>query len=262
MLNTTIKESGNRDIRIDDGNIVFRQAALDDVAKIEQLEKDVWGENGADAGKIISRIKTFPKGNVIAELGNDVVGYLSFEYVDDVTSASNFTWADITDDGKIINSHRSDGEYFYGINLSAHHLVQGKNLSTALVLRGWANMILDNKKGAFVGSRIPGFKNYKKAHPEVTAEEYIKIRRRGKLRDSELRLYEQEGLLPVKILTNYFPDADSLNFGVLVYRKNPFYNWPFRRLWAWMITSMAPGFIRRYIATKQGVSKCLNSLLG
>jgi hypothetical protein len=229
----------------------FRQATMDDVEKLVTLEQSVWGDNGADEGKIISRIRVFPAGNVIAELDGAVVGYISFEYVGDVASMRDFSWAEITDNGTIVKSHLPDGEYIYGINLSVHHSMNGMELGTALPMQVWINMILNNKRGSFVGSRIPGFGRYKRSHPETEVKDYIELRRKGKPRDYELRLYAQEGLLPVKILPNYFPDPPSLNYGVLIYRKNPFYNWPFRKFWAWVISKIIPTFIRGNIAVKK-----------
>jgi len=231
--------------------ISFRQATLADVKRMVVLEKEVWGESAADEEKIVSRIKIFPAGNIIAERDRKIVGYVSFQYVDDITWVKNFSWSEITDNGRIAKSHKPSGEYIYGVNLSVNHSANGIGLGTALVLQGWVDMILKNKKGSFIGSRIPNFKAYKSAHPEIDVETYINLRRHGQPLDYELRLYGQEGLLPVKVLPNYFPDDDSLDYGVLVYRKNPFYNWPLRKFLAWAIAKIAPTFIRQNIATKK-----------
>jgi hypothetical protein len=130
--------------------------------------------------------------------------------------------------------------------------MSGKGLGTTLPMQVWIDMIRNNKRGSFVGSRIPGFAKYKRSHPEIEARDYVELRRKGKFRDAELRLYAQEGLLPIKILPNYFPDPASLDYGVLVYRKNPFFNWPFRKFWAWAISKIIPTFIRGNIAVKKG----------
>lgn len=230
-------------------DIVIRQATLNDVDQMVALEDSVWGDNGAGAEKLESRIHTFPAGNIIAESAGRVVGYIAFEYVDDVANMPHFTWSQITDDGTIVNSHKPHGEYVYGINLSVHHSMNGYGLGTTLPLQVWANMVRNNKRGSFLGSRIPGFNRYRKSNPAITVENYVSLQRHGKPRDAELSLYAQEGLLPVKILPDYFPDRDSLNYGVLVYRRNPFYNWPFKSMWAWAITSLTPKFIRGKIAT-------------
>ena len=49
-------------------------------------------------------------------------------------------------------------------------------------------------------------------------------------------MYEKDSLRIVKILPEYFPDPASEDYGVLLYGKNPFYNWPFRKLWICLIT--------------------------
>ena len=124
-------------------------------------------------------------------------------------------------------------------------------LGAALVLWGWTDMILNNKKGGFIGSRIPNFKAYKESHPEIDVETYVKLRRHGKPLDYELRLYGHEKFQLVKILPNYFPDTDSLDYGVLVYRKNPFYNWPFRKFLTWIIRKIVPTLIKQNIARQK-----------
>ena len=225
-------------------------ATLDDVPELIELEKTVWGDNGANREKLISRIKTFRRGNIIALYEGRIVGYLAVEYVDNVAEGPGFTWDKITDNGTIVRSHNPKGNYVYGINLSVHSSMNGSNVGMALMLRVWANMIEDNKRGGYTGSRIPGFANYKKYYSETTAEEYIKLLRNGKPRDYELKMYAQDGLLPVKVLPNYFPDPESLNYGVLVYRHNPFYNWPLRFVWAYLIAK-APIYVRSKFGNKK-----------
>lgn len=225
--------------------IDFRLAAEGDISGIVSLEKDVWGDNAADEEKIYSRIKTFPEGNIIALSNNQVVGYVAIQFVDNVAEMPNFSWAEITDNGKIAKSHKPNGKYVYGINMSVHHSMNGKDLATILAIQGLSVMILQNKKGSFLGSRIPGFRNYKASSPNIDVCDYIKLRRNGKLRDYELRLYEKEGLFPVKVLVDYFPDEASLNYGVLVYRRNQFYNLPFRRIWNWLFLKIALRFVKK-----------------
>ncbi len=214
--------------------ISFRLATKYDIDDIVTLEKYVWGKEGADRKKIYSRISIFPDGNIIAIYQERIVGYVSFQYVDDITNDLNLSWNDITDNGKIVDSHKTDGKYIFGINISVHGSVSGKNLGTLLIFQVGANLILNNKIGVFLGSRIPGFKSYKKSNPDISADDYVKLRRNGQLRDPELRMYNKEGLMPVKIIPNYFPDEASLNYGVLLYYRNKFYKWPFKRIFNWL----------------------------
>jgi hypothetical protein len=214
----------------------FRPASLIDVPELVELEKNVWGENAASRFQLISRIEIFPEGNILAFYEGKMVGYLSFEYVTNVVTKECFSWDEITDYGTIVKSHQPQEKYMYGISLSVHKTMSGQQLGFGLTLQAWINMILNNKKGIFIGSRMPGFSNYKKRYPEITPEEYIRLKRHGKLRDPELRMYEKDGVCAIKVLPEYFPDPPSENYGVLLYRKNPFYNWPFKKLWARLIT--------------------------
>jgi len=215
---------------------IFRPAKLSDVSNMLSLEQNVWGENGAKRHQLISRIEIFPAGNILAIYEDIVVGYLSFEYVDNVVNLPHFSWSEITDGGTIVKSHKINEKYMYGINISVHKTMSGQQLGFGLTLQAWINMIKNNKKGIFIGSRMPGYHRYKEKYSDIPPEDYIKLKRHGKLRDPELRMYEKDGVCPVKILPEYFPDPASENYGVLLYRKNPFYNWPFRFFWSWLIT--------------------------
>jgi hypothetical protein len=232
--------------------VVFRPANLDDVSALVKLEQEVWKENAANRDQIISRINTFPAGNIIALVENLIVGYIAFEYVGDMMSCPNFSWAEITDHGTIAASHKPEGDYVYGLNLSVHYSMNGQGLGTGLALQVWINMIKYNKKGAFMGSRIPYYAGYLRHHPKTPVEDYVKLKRNGHLFDPELHLYSKDGLLPVKVLPNYFPDPPSLDYGVLLYRRNPVYGWPLKRFWAWLI-SKVPLSVRSSIAiNKEG----------
>ena len=212
------------------GDFIFREARLSEAEEIVELEQSVWGESSAaNLVKIVSRMKVFPRGNFVAIYQKKIVAYVCIEYVDDLRG-TNDNWSSITDYGYIKKSHKNEAEYVYGVNLSVHHLVSGYNIGNKMVLSGFLIAIMDNKKGGFIGSRLPTYASYKKHHPEVSAEDYINVKRNGRRRDYELAMYESEGFEIVNVMPNYFPDPKSLDYGVLIYWKNPFYNWPFKKL--------------------------------
>lgn len=212
------------------GGFIFRPARIDEADEIAVLEKQVWGDKGFNRDQIISGINIFSTGSYVAEYNGKVVACCSYEYVDDSVFAGGFTWDDITDNGYITHSHKPYGRYGYGINLSVHYSMNGQKLGDRMSLFGLINIIDTGRSGSFIGSRIPGFASYKKHHPDISAEEYITLKRNGKVRDYELRLYGNVGFKPIKVLPNYFPDPESLNYGVLVYRGNMFKYFPFKRL--------------------------------
>ncbi len=203
--------------------IIFRSAEISEVSQIVELEKSVWKEQAATSEQIKARIKNFPRGNFVALYENKIVAYCSIEYTEDLKE-KKFSWNEITDKGFTINSHKQSGEYVYGINLSVHHSMNGYKLGNRVIFFGILIVIEDNKKGVFIGSRLPGFAAYKKRYPETRAEEYANLKRNGRRRDYELSMYESEGFNLIKILPNYFYDPASLNYGALVYWGNPYHN--------------------------------------
>jgi hypothetical protein len=224
---------------------VLRLATLEDVSRIAELEREVWGGQGATGEAIAARIALFQEGNIVALKDGRLVGYLAIQLVDDLTDHPAFTWAEITDNGKLTRSHRPDGEYLYGVNLSVHYSVRSEKVSYLLLLRGWHLALSKNKKGCFLGSRIQGFRNYRERHPAITAEDYCQVRRpSGRLRDYELNMYQKAGAKIVKLLPGYFPDAASLDYGVLCLIGNSFYNWPFRCLLGKLLVKLSPLIVR------------------
>ena len=210
-------------------NIRLAEKTLLEIDRLAELEEEVWGDNGADADKIESRLIVFPEGSYVAEdiKTKKIVGYVCFQQVDDLREQDSLSWSSITDEGLTTRSHRPDGEYLYGISLSVHYSMNGKKLGNALGAQTYLYMLAKKKKGFFVGSRIPMFKGYKNEHPETTAEEYVKLRKaNGDLYDYELRLYHKISFVPTvaKILPDFFPDEDSLDYGALLFDENIFFD--------------------------------------
>ncbi|MBD3238343.1 MAG: hypothetical protein GF332_01740 [Candidatus Moranbacteria bacterium] len=227
------------------GKIIISKARLKNIGGIVILEKKAWGQEGADRKKIAARIQAFPEGNIIATYKKEVVGYVSFEYVDEIKKNNSFSWSNITDNGMATKSHKKNGDFIYGINLSILPSKRFLNIGSLLMLEGLKNMIINNKKGAYIGSRIPDYNEYKKKNPKIRVDQYIKLKRKdGKFYDRGLRLYQSQGLQPIKALANYFPDLDSRNYGVLVFKKNIFYNWPFRTLIANFIVNLEKIYLK------------------
>jgi hypothetical protein len=57
----------------------------------------------------------------------------------------------------------------------------------------------------------------------MSAEEYAWADRHGLPLDPEIRFYRKMGLRPVRLVENYFADPESLDWGILVEMRNPFY---------------------------------------
>jgi ribosomal protein S18 acetylase RimI-like enzyme len=215
--------------------VIRRQATLDDVDAIFKLDQEVWTEFPGTKEMFASRIKTFPEGNIVAEVENQIAGYLCMELVElDLDHKKTFTWVEITDNGHLKNSHKENGNYEYGLALPVSPNFQNCGIATRLFLSAWEIGVRANVIACLLGSRIPDYYKYK---DQYTPEEYINLRREdGKLLDPELRLYERDGFKVVMLLPNYIHDPQSCHYGVLMKQGNPFYG-------------RGPRFFRNFLAS-------------
>jgi len=209
--------------------VIRRQATLDDVDGIVKLDNEVWPDFPATREMIESRIKNFPRGNIVALINDEIVGYLAVQLMDyDLSLPKALTWNELTNNGTTNGTHNPKGKVIFGIADSVSPRFRNQGIAISLVLSGWRIGVEYNVIGCVLGSRIP---DYHKYNQQFTVEEYIQQRREnGKFLDSGLRLYKSDGFRPIKVVPNYIIDPESLNYGVLVYQANPFYNRGFKML--------------------------------
>lgn len=202
--------------------IHVRQARESDIAEIMRIEEKVWpAEMRATKDMFISRIRTFPDGFLCAVKGKTIQGFVCSEiikYKD--TKKRGFDWYSLSDNGSITKSHNPRGDSLYGISLSV--LPQTNIRVMSKIIEGLGKLIIRKRlKRTVFGARMP---KYHKYATKLTPREYILTRRRkGFLLDPELSLYLSLGIYPVRIIKDYFNDEYSLNYGVLVTWKNPYY---------------------------------------
>jgi len=205
--------------------VIRRQATLDDVDAIFQLDQEVWTEIGFPGTRdmFVSRIKTFPEGNIVAVIDDKVVGYMCHQLIDyDIDNPKPFTWNEITDNGYLAKTHKDDGQFEYGVALTVDPDFQNQGIAVQMFMKAWEIGVRFNVKACILGCRMPG---YNEVRNKYTVDEYIKLRREdGKLYDPELRLFESDGFRILIPLPEYENDPDSCNYGVLICQNNPFYN--------------------------------------
>ena len=218
--------------------VLVRNATLDDVNGILDLEQETWPFFPANREKVESRIQTFPEGSFVVTLSNgEIVGYLSLQFINyDLENPKASSWDEMTDCGTIRKSHLIDGAYIFGVGMSVSPRYQNMGIATRLFFATWAIGVGYNRRGCMLGSRMPGYADVKDRY---SPEQYVQLRREdGKLFDPELRLYEGDGFRLICLLPNYENDPPSCDYGVLVYQGNPFYNRGgrlFQRLAAWFL---------------------------
>jgi ribosomal protein S18 acetylase RimI-like enzyme len=211
--------------------IKIRQANIEDIPQILDVEIAAWGKEKAATFEMLeSRINTFPEGNLVAVMNEKIVGIVCTEIVNYNLEKNSFKWNEITDNGYIKNTHNPKGEFLYGVNLSVHPLYQNRGIGKKLMIAVGKLAIKYNLKGGLLGARIPHY--YKYAN-RIKVENYVKITQKDQSNippDPELMFYQKLGLKIVKIIPNYFNDPESLNYGVLMFWKNPFYNKWYRKI--------------------------------
>jgi hypothetical protein len=204
-----------------------RQARLFDVPRLLEIDSEIWPNFSATEEMFCLRIKTFPEGQFVTEIDGKITGSVFSQMVRyEDWSSKDFTWEEITDCGKIRRTHNQNGNSVYGVGLAVAKEFQGTIASRLLISKIVQLAIRLNCQYVLLGSRIPSYHKNSDISPSL----YIKTCRGKRLLDPELSLYKKYGGEPVRLLPNYMPDPESLNYGVLIKWQNPFYNRPFKKV--------------------------------
>lgn len=216
--------------RLSRQTIKVRQAVMEDVEGILNLEEEVWPEGlRATKDQFVSRIETFPEGILVAAINGTIVGVVATEIVVYDLTKPGLTWAAITDEGFIKKTHNPAGDTLYGVDLSVSPF--GVNAARMLMEQIGKLTIRYHLKRGILGARIP---RYHKVASEIKVEEYVNGKKGHRPLDPELAFYTRLGLKIAKIIPDYIKDPESCNYGVLMVWDNPFYGKPFPELWSWL----------------------------
>lgn len=214
-----------------------RNATMEDLDALLELEEIAWPEGSrASRDTYIARLETFPEGIFIGERNGVVEGVAVTQLVRSEMLEKDFTWATITDNGTIRNTHDPNGDVVYGVNLSVRPSGIG-NKVIAFIMEAIAEMAVErNLKFGALGGRLPGLSKHVKKlkidFEKLSDQEKLQVVNsyvygktdKGRPLDPEIAIYKRSGLSPIKVLKDYFPDPQSLNYGVLLIWRNPFYN--------------------------------------
>jgi GNAT superfamily N-acetyltransferase len=192
---------------------------LDQVMKVEE---SAWPEElRASREKFLSRLTIFPEGLIALKINDQIKGVSTsqisyFSYYDS-SGNENYTWENLTDNGTIKSTHDHAGNALYIISIGVSEDVQGQGLGGKL-LDEQKKLAQDlGLKYLFLGARIPGYKSYLENNGQISVEDYLKsVTKKGEPIDPEIRFYYRQGLRPVRVVPNFEPDEQSLNFGVVM----------------------------------------------
>ena len=172
--------------------------------------------------EVSQHIKNCPQLQFCAIYEGRIIGTVSTIHISESAVLNCKGWESISGFGTL-KTHTNDGNCMFGIDLSVIPEFQGKGVSEKLITTALLmGAVLVNKKGCFLGSRMPSY--HKKSH--IPVEQYVFGKKlEGKTMDPEIRLYQGDGFRIINIIPDYIKDPDSLNYGALMFWENPFYKY-------------------------------------
>jgi hypothetical protein len=210
-----------------------RQAAPEDISAYLGLQAERWrDDNMASREQLETRLKHYPKGMFVAESEGKIVGMVFAMRLSSYDYGASPSWNTLTHNGYCDNAD-PDGRVIFGVDLSTARGV-GAAAGDKLLLRIGMLVIEEGIEVALLGGRLPGYHEYA---DKMSAESYLRAKGPdGKPLDRQVAFYTSvPGMQALKVLPNYFHDPESLDYGVLLRWKNPFFGLPGRKLWAWLL---------------------------
>ena len=194
-----------------------------------KVNEAVWGDLVSNEyvwthEKMEQQIKNCPHLLYCAYVDGTMAGTLSCIYKNRADILNCRSWDDMSGQGTL-STHDENGDSSFGIDLSVIKEYQNLGVPYKIMRKGFfERIVMPNKKGAYLGSRIPGYKAYKEKHANMDIEEYVfGHKNEGRTHDPEIRIYQGEGFQRVQIVKDYFKDEESLDYGVLMFWENKYH---------------------------------------
>ncbi len=174
-----------------------------------------WKEN-----HIKTLIEKFPEGQVVIKVNNQFAGSALSIIVDYSKFENRHTYKEITGD-YFFNTHTSDGDMLYGIDIFIRPKFRGLRLGRRLY--DYRKELCErlNLRGIAFGGRIPNYHKYAK---ELTPKKYIDKVRKKEIHDPVLDFQMSNDFHPARILHGYLEgDNESKEYAVLLEWDNIYY---------------------------------------
>lgn len=166
-----------------------------------------------------SHLTHFPEGTLCIEVDGKLVGSMTSLLVDFNLNNPYHSWADITDNG-YIRTHNPNGNTLYIVDLCVSPAYRGFGLAKWLMYSMYDIVIEKKCVRLLGGSRMP---NYHHFADKLSPEAYLEGVLRGDIFDKVISFLLRCGRMPIKVVPNYLEDKESLNYGVLMEWRNPFF---------------------------------------
>jgi hypothetical protein len=207
-----------------DSKLHVTTASAEDVLHYYWAQIASWNGMAAPEEMIASRISVYRDGILVARRPNgEPVGFVTTILLDHYDFDQPRSWEETTGNGWC-TTHSPKGRIMFGVDMSkvddASDKASSDRVYDDLLLSCMARMFKDNLKTAVLGGRLPGYHRYADT---MSAKEYLEAKDGfGRPLDFQLRMYlSVPGVKALGVIPDYFPDPESLNYGVLLRWDNP-----------------------------------------
>lgn len=204
--------------------IPSRNATMNDVPQLIELEK-VWPESSrATEDDFIRRINRFPEGFFVAEDESGIIGsIIAHPYHYEPKNLSNFkSWDTVSETCYGSDQPISGGNVLYIVSGTSNKAAYDANFFNEGIRLMLELAMKLGLEAVVAGALLPGYANYLKINNWRCAEDYVFETRRGRCVDPLIEKYRRLGFqVPDKhhVIANYFPDENSLNYSALVLKN-------------------------------------------
>lgn len=211
------------DISHNEPQIVLRNLRVKDYLDLKASMQEAY--DGTDTTPwrkqdIERLVNLFPEGQLCIEIEGTVVATALAIIVDYSKLGDLHTFKEVTDNYRF-NTHDSDGDVLYGIEVFVHPEYRGLRLARRLYEARKELCENLNLRSIMAGGRIP---NYSKYASEMTPREYIDKVKQREIYDSTLTFQLSNDFHVSKVLRGYDPDdTESCSYATLLEWDNIYY---------------------------------------
>ncbi|XXX73804.1 hypothetical protein WMF30_39780 [Sorangium sp. So ce134] len=201
-----------------------RRASINDIDGIMRVEED-WPEHQRAAREtMLVRLEKFPQGFWVYEQDGEILGTLTSCPTRYERSALKRykSWDEVTNHGLYPDIDMATANALYLVSGTLRREARGARTYALLIE---TSVQLAEELGldyVVAGAKIPGYDAYCRRHGEVDARDYAFLQLNGCLIDPFLEMYRGYSFaVPDRdhIVSDFYPDAPSRNYGAIVVRE-------------------------------------------
>lgn len=212
------------------GRVKVRRARPEDVPAIWACQRAAYPqfpETGlCDERLLAMEVETFADGQLVATLGDEIVGYATSLIVQLDDESPWYSYNEITGGGTF-STHDPSGDTLYGADIAVHPDHRGKGVAGALYKGRKSLLRRLNLRRMVAGGRIPGYAEHA---GKMTAEQYVDRVVAGELSDPALNAHVKAGYHVRSIHMGYLRDDQSLDYATFLELENAEYRAARRRI--------------------------------